>query len=157
MTKPTPHEAAIANLEAKIVEARTIVADYDDQIVVLDRERFIVKARVAAYQETLALLTGSETAQPAAEPVPRAKKGEIETAITALLAKYPEGLVLSGVVRGTKHKINSINLALKRMKEAGTVERDGDKWRIPETQAQRMVREGHVDQPQAEQERSAAE
>lgn len=131
MTKPTPHEAAIASLEAKIAETRTAVIDYDDQIATLGRERFVITAKLNAYQETLAILTGSETASQPAAPPSRAKKGEIPAAILKLLADYPQGIKLDGLVERTGKNQSSIAAALKALMKAGTIALDGERYVVP--------------------------
>jgi predicted Rossmann fold nucleotide-binding protein DprA/Smf involved in DNA uptake len=132
MTKPTPLEAAIQRTRASLAEATTKVQDLTDQILTLDRERYVARAHVAAYTDALTLMgAGDAVEAPPESGAPRAKPGAVEEAIAAHLANYPDGIKLDGLVERTGQKRASVQAALRRMTDAGKVALDGEMYRIP--------------------------
>jgi hypothetical protein len=150
----TTIETVIATLEARIAEQRIRLTDYHDQIATLDRERFVIKAHLDAYVATLALLNGTEAEAPET-PATRAKKGEIDAAVLKVLADWKDGMDEAGILQRVDYKAKSIQAALARMVQNGTIlGQAGDRYRLPFTGDPAVALE---QVPEAEQERSAAE
>jgi hypothetical protein len=127
----TTIETAIATLEARIAEQRIRLIDSNDQIATLDRERFVIKAHLDAYVATLALLNGTEAEAPET-PATRAKKGEIDAAVLKVLADRKDGMDEAGILQRVDYKAKSIQAALARMVQNGTIlGQAGDRYRLP--------------------------